>query len=182
MEAVPKGYLHNKLDVKVLILFILARIDTPLTGQEIYEIAYQDDSLNYFMMAESLPELVKTGHIQADAKGRYTITEKGCEQGADVEDSLAVAVVEKVSAAITKKQIQIRREANLTTEVQQNERGDWTATLCYQDNGVPMMTLSVMAPNEELGRVMAENLRRHADELYRVNMDMAMEYKKQRDL
>ena len=45
MEIQPKGFLHNKLDVKVLILFILARIDTPLTAEEIYEIAYQDESL-----------------------------------------------------------------------------------------------------------------------------------------
>ena len=26
----PLGYLHNKMDVKVLVLFILSRIDSPL--------------------------------------------------------------------------------------------------------------------------------------------------------
>ena len=62
METEPKGFLHTKLDVKVLILFILARIDTPLSAQEIYEVAYQDESLNYFTFAESLPELVESGH------------------------------------------------------------------------------------------------------------------------
>ena len=100
MAVEPRGYLHDKVDVKVLILFILARIDTPLSTQEIFEVAYQDDSLNYFVLAESLPELVETGHLKTDEKGRYSITEKGRQQGADVEDSLAVPVVQKVSVSI----------------------------------------------------------------------------------
>ena len=77
----PLGYLHNKMDVKVLVLFILSRIDSPLRLEDLYEVAYQDDSLNYFTLVESLGELQESGHITADAEGRYYITEKGRTQG-----------------------------------------------------------------------------------------------------
>ena len=53
----PLGYLHNKMDVKVLVLFILSRIDSPLRLEDLYEVAYQDDSLNYFTLVESIGEL-----------------------------------------------------------------------------------------------------------------------------
>ena len=77
----PLGYLHNKMDVKVLVLFILSRIDSPLRLEDLYEVAYQDDSLNYFTLVESIGELQSSGHITADADGRYYITDKGRTQG-----------------------------------------------------------------------------------------------------
>ena len=171
----PHGFLHNKLDVKVLILFILSRIDTPLSGQEIYEVAYQDDSLNYFTLTESLPELVNSGHITQNETGRYTITDKGREQGSYVEDSLAVPVVEKVSAAIEKKLTSLRREGYITTDVSQDENGYWIVTLRYRDDKLPMMSLSLMAPSQALGEAMAKNLKKNADRLYKSNLDVAID-------
>lgn len=180
MEIHPKGFLHNKLDVKVLILFILARIDTPLTAEEIYEIAYQDESLNYFTLAESLPELVESGHLQVNDQQRYFITEKGRKQGSDVEDSLAVPVVQKVSDAISKKITQLRRDGYITTQVGQDENGYWIATLSYRDDNMPMMVLSLMAPNEEVGVTMSANLKKHANELYKTALNLAIETNKKR--
>lgn len=180
MEAEPKGFLHTKLDVKVLILFILARIDTPLSAQEIYEVAYQDDSLNYFTLAESLPELVKSGHLETNSAEKYLITEKGRQQGSAVEDSLAVPVVQKVSAAIEEKLTQLRRDSFITTTVTQDEQGYWIATLNYRDDGMPMMSLSLMAPNQALGHAMAANLKRNANALYQQNLNQAIEAPKKR--
>lgn len=175
MEEKPQGYLHHKLDVKVLILFITARIGMPLTDQELYELAYQDESLNYFTFAESLPELVDSGHLEKDGEGRYLITEKGREQGAAVEDSLAVPVIHKVSAAVERKLSQLRQASHFTTEVAQNAEGYWVVTLRYQDDGRPMMTLSLMAPDRTLGQAMAKNLLRQADKLYKHNLDAAID-------
>ena len=175
MESEPRGYLHSKVDVKVLILFILARIDTPLSGQEIFEVAYQDDSLNYFTLAESLPELVESGHLATDERGRYTITDKGRKQGAEGEDSLAVPVVQKVSVSIAEKQIQLRREGFIPAEISQNENGYWVAILNYRDDGMPMMRLEMMAPNEELAGTMAANMKKRANLLYKTNLDLAIE-------
>lgn len=170
----PTGYLHDDMDVKVLILFILARIDTPLTVQEVYEVAYQDDSLNYFTFADSISRLADTGHVSADQKGRYTITDKGRQQGQYVEDSLAVPVVIKVSMAIERKKADLRRDGYLTTSVQQDEAGFWTVTLNYKDDGMPMMTLTLMAPNEELGNVMAANMKKQAELIYQTNLETAI--------
>lgn len=175
----PHGFLHNQTDVKILILFILARIDTPLSGQEIYEVAYQDESLNYFTLAESLPQLEETGHVAKNKSGRYTITEKGRKNGASLEDALAAPVVKKVLSAIENKQMLLRREGYITTTVTQDENGYWVVTLRYRDDKLPMMTLSLMAPSEQLGQAMAKNLKMQADSLYKLNFDTATEPKKQ---
>ena len=157
----PLGYLHNKMDVKVLVLFILSRIDSPLRLEDLYEVAYQDDSLNYFTLVESIGELQSSGHITADADGRYYITDKGRTQGSYVEDSLA----DKIN--------QLHRESMLTADTRQDENGRWIASVHYRDGDMPMMSLSLMAPNEEVGKAMAENMKRSIAQLYKTAMDCA---------
>lgn len=171
----PQGFLHDKLDVKVLILFILARIETPLDVDQIYEVAYQDESLNYFVLAESVHELTDTGHLHQDEQGHYTITEKGRKQGGFVEDSLAIPVVEKVTAAIQLKIDELHRASLLTTETSQDETGHWIATLNYRDGDKPLMQVSLMAPNENHARLMAQNMKKHVSVLYKTAMDAAMD-------
>ena len=173
MDTAPRGFLHDKTTVKVVILYILARIDTPLSRQEIYELAYQDDSLNYFDFSECLPELVSSGHLTLNSIQRYSITEKGRAQGAELEDSVAVPIVQKVSAAIAQKRNQLRRDSNITVSARQDAEGQWISTLSYRDDNKPLMTLSLLAPNEPLAESMAENLRKQADLLYKQAMEIA---------
>ena len=46
------GFIHDMMDVKVLILFVTARSNYPMTNQEIYELCYQDECLSYFDVSE----------------------------------------------------------------------------------------------------------------------------------
>lgn len=42
------GFIQDMMDVKVLILFVAARLKGAATVQELYELAYQDERLSYF--------------------------------------------------------------------------------------------------------------------------------------
>ena len=177
----PTGSLHTKMDVKVIILYILSRIETPLPIEEVYELAFVDDSLNYFVFAESLPELVDSGHLQQDEKGRYTITEKGRLQGGYVEDTLAFAARAKADAAINKKKIEIQKRNIITTELTQDENGNWFAHLYFKDKNINMVTVSLRVPNEELGKKMAENMKRNSSIITKTVMDCAVQVEKRSD-
>ena len=50
------GFVHDMLDVKVLILYIMARVAYPVDLQKIYELSYQDDGLSYFDVAEAVAD------------------------------------------------------------------------------------------------------------------------------
>ena len=171
----PQGYLHAEMDVKILILYILARIETPIDIDTIYEISYRDDSLNYFTLSQCLGELEDSGHISADGAGRYTITEKGRRQGAVVEDSLAIPVVQKVAPAITAKLIELHRAGMISTEVKQDSQGNWFATLNFRDGDRPVMQVTLLAPNEEAGKAMGENLRKNLSDIYKSCMEAAID-------
>ena len=43
------GFIHDMMDVKVLILFVASRANYPMTTQEIYELCYQDEANDYYV-------------------------------------------------------------------------------------------------------------------------------------
>ena len=65
------GFIHDMMDVKILILYVTARAEYPMTTQEIYEVCYQDDRLSYFDVCTAIPEMVVSGHLQEVEKDKF---------------------------------------------------------------------------------------------------------------
>ena len=83
------GFIHDMLDVKVLILFVMARVNYPVSSNEVYELCYQDDCLSYFDVCTAIPEMVNSGHLKELEDQKYAITDKGRADGSLTEDSIA---------------------------------------------------------------------------------------------
>ena len=58
------GFIHDMMDVKVLILFVMARVGYPVNVQQIYELCFQDDCLSYFDVCTAVPEMVEFNHVK----------------------------------------------------------------------------------------------------------------------
>ena len=164
MAVEPRGYLHDKVDVKVLILFILARIDTPLSTQEIFEVAYQDDSLNYFVLAESLPELVETGHIDESETG-YTITEKGARNADEVESSLPFSVRSKALRLLEPIVERMRRAAMIGASHTVGDDGCFVK-LSMSDGAGDIIQLRLLCADERQAEKIEKNFRKGAEGYY----------------
>ena len=140
------GFIHDMMDVKVLILFVTARSNYPMTGQEIYELCYQDECLSYFDVCAALPEMVESGHLEV-ADEKYTITEKGRQDGAITEDSLAFTVRQSAENAVAKFNRQIRRSSYVKTQILPREKGDYSVVMSLDDDMGNLMTMELVAPD-----------------------------------
>ena len=89
------GFIHDMLDVKVLILFVLARVSYPVSIQQIYELCYQDECLSYFDVCTAIPEMVKSGHLKELEGENYEITDKGRADGSLTEEEIKAPVIKK---------------------------------------------------------------------------------------
>ena len=90
------GFIHDMMDVKVLILYVTAHANYSVNLQELYELCYQDECLSYFDVCTAVPELVQSGHLQSLPEERYEITEKGRQHGELTADSVAFTVKQRV--------------------------------------------------------------------------------------
>ena len=164
------GFIHDMLDVKVLILFVTARSDYALTCQEIYELCYQDDCLSYFDVCTAIPEMVKSGHLQEVEEGKYEITAKGKEAGELTEDSIAFTVKQKAEAAVQRYNRHVRRSSWVKTRVVTRENGESSAILTLNDEVGSLMTLELHTPDARNAARLAKLFENKAENVYSLIM------------
>lgn len=157
------------LDVKVLILFVMARVKFPLTTQQIYELCYQDECLSYFDVCTAVPELVGSGHlesVESKEEERYQITQKGREQGAITEDTVAFTVRRRAETAVEKFDREHRRLSKLRTELIPRENGEFGVVMNLDDEKGSLMKLELMAPDQRQAIRLSRQFEKCAELLY----------------
>ena len=169
------GFIHDMMDVKVLILFVAARSSYPMTTQEIYELCYQDDCLSYFDVCTALPEMVTSGHLKQTDSERYEITEKGREAGTLTEDSIAYSVKQRAENAVARFNRQLRRSSFVKTQILPRESGEYSVIMALDDEVGNLMTLELVAPNMRQAVRLGKLFEQKAEQIYNLTMTELLE-------
>ena len=164
------GFIHDMMDVKVLILFVAARSNYPMTNQEVYELCYQDECLSYFDVCTALPEMVASGHLKLVDDERYEITEKGRSDGALTEDSIAFTVKQRAENAVARFNRQLRRSSFVKTQIIPRENADQSVMMILDDEMGNLMTLELMAPNQRQAVRLGKLFEKKAEAVYNLTM------------
>ena len=164
------GFIHDMMDVKVLILFVTARSGYPMTTQEVYELCYQDDCLSYFDVCTAIPEMVTSGHLREVEGDRYEITEKGRHDGALTEDSIAFTVKQRAENAVARFNRQLRRSSFVKTQTVPRDNGEYSVVMALDDEQGNLMTLELAAPNQRQAIRLGKLFEMKAEEIYNLTM------------
>ncbi len=164
------GFIHDMMDVKVLILFVAARSNYAMTAQEVYELCYQDECLSYFDICTALPEMVESGHMALLEDDRYEITEKGREAGKLTEDSIAFTVKLRAENAVSRFNRQLRRSSFVKSRVVPREDGNFSVIMSLDDEMGNLMTLELTAPNQRQALRLGRLFERKAENIYSLTM------------
>ena len=164
------GFIHDMMDVKVLILYVAARSEYPMTMQEVYELCYQDECLSYFDVCTAIPEMVASGHLQQVDEERYEITEKGKKDGELTADSIAFTVKQRAENAVSRFNRQLRRSSFVKTQLIPRDNGDYSVVMSLDDELGNLMTLELMAPNQRQAVRLGKLFERKAEIIYTLTM------------
>ena len=164
------GFIHDMMDVKVLILFVTARSNYPMTTQEIYELCYQDDCLSYFDVCTAIPEMVKSGHLRELEDEKYEITPKGRETGELTVDSIAFTVKQRAENAVSRFNRQIRRSSFVKTQIIPRDSGDYSVIMALDDELGNLMTLELLAPDQRQAVRLGKLFEKKAEAVYNLTM------------
>ena len=113
------GFIQDMLDVKVLILFVMAKLSYPVSLQKIYELCYQDDKLSYFDVSVAVPQMVQSGHLQQLPDDTYVITDKGREHEEITCDAIAYPVMQRALMAVQRYNTRMQRKGLIETQIEQ---------------------------------------------------------------
>ena len=175
------GFIHDMMDVKILILYVAARSEYPMTTQEIYEVCYQDERLSYFDVCTAIPEMVRSGHLVEVEGEKYEITEKGREDGANTADSIAFTVKQKAENAVDRFNRQIRRSSFVKTQIVPRDSGDFSVIMSLDDEMGNLMTLELLAPNQRQAVRLSRLFEKKAEMVYTLTMTELLDEEEEAD-
>ena len=151
------GFIHDKLDIKFLVLYLMARVASPVDFSTLADLTFCDDGVEYFDFAAALAEL---------KDDKYSITEKGRRNGKICESSLAYSVRRKCDRNLAKVNGVLRRDAQVRAEILPRDDGAHTLRLILDDDKGNIMTLDLLTVSEEQAGRLAEKFRTHPERLY----------------
>ena len=159
------GFIHEKLDIKILILFVLRRLPAPVDIESLADAVICDDGISYFDFADCLAELVDTGHV-SKVDEKYLITDKGITNCQVTESSLPFTVrvlAEKNAAHLA---VVLSRDLSIKTSHTDREDGGFTVNLSLSDGKGPIISMSLLTSTEEECVTIEKRFRKKAEVFY----------------
>ena len=168
------GFIHDKLDVKLLVLYILAHAVGPVDRDNLLEVAMVDDGVDYFTFMEVLSELEESEHLTCEEE-RYTITDKGRKNSAVCESSLPYSVKRKCLRRLAGVNAALRRSAQVRSHILPLEDGGCTLRLSLDDEDANLLTIELLAPSKAQAERLAEGFQARPEQVYNSLLDVLLE-------
>ena len=160
------GFIHDKLEIKFLILYITARVIEPIPFEVVLDLTLCDDAIDYFDFSECLNDLVKTGHLTLSEDGLYAITDKGLRNSQICESSLPYSVRLQCDKNLASCNRRLRRKSQVRSSWEQRPNGTYTVSMALDDDMGSILDLKVMAVREDMAAMLAERFRKAPEKLY----------------
>ena len=170
-----RGFIHDKLEIKFLILYIAARVIEPIPFDTVLDLTMCDDAIDYFDFSECLNDLVKTEHLTLSPEGLYAITDKGLRNSQICESSLPYSVRLRCDKNIAVWNRKLRRKSQVRASTEKRANGTYTVRLSLDDDMGSVMDLKLMVIREDMAKVLSERFRKDPEKLYSKIMDLLLE-------
>jgi len=159
------GFIHEKIEVKMLILFVLKRLPEPVTLETLGELTLCDEAISYFDITDCVQKLEETNHL-VSCERKYSLTAKGERNGEILEENLPYSVRQKAEELTAKIRASIDRNAMIKTGREpQNENG-YKVTLSLSDGVSEILSMEIFAINEKRADKLEKGFRQNAEEIY----------------
>lgn len=169
-----QGFLQDKLDIKMLELYLLARAAGPLDPDLLAELTLSHKGVSYFDFAEATAELVERENATLTEEG-YTITEKGRRNAEACESSLAFSVRRHCDQALIPVNAALRRKAQVRGEKKTGPEGTVTARMVLDDDQGNLLTLEVLCPSAEQADRLIAGFRARPEKIYHTLLNVLSE-------
>ena len=173
------GFIQDKLEVKLLILYIADRLIEPASFDAFQELSMVDKGVDYFVFAECLADLVRTEHLSLQ-RDKYAITQKGRDNIRACESTLPYTVRLQTDREVDLYNHKLRRSTLVTSDLKARPGGGYTLALSLSDELDSVMRLELLVTQERTGKRLQRNFQQNAERIYtKVLEALHLDYREQ---
>lgn len=154
---------------KLIILYMLDRVDFPLSNSQISDFMLNKEYTTYFKLQQSLSELIDAGFIQEEPirnRTLYSLTEDGASTIGLFRKNISHAIRQDVNDYLKEKQYELKNEVSVKANYYRNTNQEYSVRCQVMENAFPLIDLTITVPSEEEARTAANNWQKKNQEIY----------------
>jgi predicted transcriptional regulator len=154
---------------KVILLYLIYRINMPVSNLQITKIILENRFMNYFLLQQFLNELCEAGYLKSenkDDKTFYSITDDG-RLMLDYFKTLTPPGIKKaISDSITSIRNNIKNETLITAEIKPDFESGYMVKLSIHEDNFSLMDLYLAAGTRSDAANMCKNFKNNPQKIY----------------
>ena len=172
-HLISKEEAHMQSDTfmlyKLIILFMLEKVDFPLTNSQISDFILEKDYTNYFTVQQVLSELIDAEFVTTEIirnSSRYHITDSGRETLSFFENKISTEIQTDIIDYLKKNNYAFRDENSTTSDYFEIKKGEFMARLKVMEKDSSIIELNLTVPTKEDAAKLCSNWRSKSQEIY----------------
>ncbi|MCH5192805.1 MAG: DUF4364 family protein [Oscillospiraceae bacterium] len=145
---------------KVLLCFLLEKLNRPVEETQLYEISMRSGVINYFHYTEAMEDLLKNGSVtrQERDKKTYIVLEEKGRLGADYfNDTVPYYFRKQLLAEALRYFARLERESEADIEILPQENG-YEVRCMIKDGKLDLMNIGLYAPDTDQAQLLKEKI------------------------
>ena len=144
---------------KLIILYMLDKVDFPLTNSQISEFILNEGYTTYFKLQQALSESTHTRTF-------YHLTEEGEETIHYFKNDISPAIQEDINSFLSNKQYELKNEVAIKADYYRNPNMEYCVRCQILERDAPLIDLTLTVPTESEAMAIAANWTQKNEKIY----------------
>ena len=154
---------------KLIVLYMLDKVDLPLTTSQISEFILDKGYTSYFRLQETLSELTDSDLLRVETthnRTLYHLTENGAETIHFFSNKISPAIRQEIDDFLKEKQYDLKEEVAIKSDYYLNTNHEFEVRCQIMENGYNLIDLRLTVPTEKEAEAIAAKWSLKSQEIY----------------
>lgn len=154
---------------KLIILYMLSKVDFPLTTSQISEFILDKGYTTYFKLQETFAEMIESNLILAENthnRTLYHLTEDGLSTIQFFKNKISPAIQSDIDEFLKEKHYDLKEEVSVKSDYYLNTNHEYEVRCQIIENDFSLIDLKLTVPTEKEAETIANNWTTHNQEIY----------------
>lgn len=154
---------------KLIILYMLKKVDFPLTTSQISEFVLDKGYTTYFRLQEAISELTESKLIRTELthnRTLYHLTPEGDETICYFSNKISQAIRQDIDDFLREKEYDLKEEASVKADYYLNTNREYEVRCQIVENGASLIDLRLTVPTEKEAEAIANHWNLKSQKVY----------------
>lgn len=160
---------ETRMLYKLIILYILDKVDFPMTNAQLTNFLLERDYTTYFNVQLTLSDLAEDEFIRKEtlnSTSMYRITDSGRETLSFFQSSISLAIRTEIDQYLSENRYNLREEVSTPAEYFEVKQNEYLARLQVLERGLAIIDLNLVVSSKEAAEHICTQWKKKSSDIY----------------